>query len=251
MQKDSISINLENVSVELPIYNSTSRSFRRALISSAVGGLIQPQGSIVHIRSLTDVSFSLREGDRLGVSGHNGAGKTTLLRVLAGAYTPTSGRIQLTGRVVSFIDIMLGMDVEYSGEENVFIRGLLYGLKKSTIQKKLDEIIEFSGLEDFIRLPMRTYSSGMMMRLAFAIATSIEADIVLMDEWLSVGDADFSKRAEVRLEQYLRNVGILVLASHSKPLLDKYCNKHIELTHGSTSSWTERSPTPTLVVTGS
>lgn len=239
MSREAISIKLDGVSVELPIYNSTARSFRRAIISSAVGGLIKPQGSIVHIRSLNDVTFSLQDGDRLGVSGHNGAGKTTLLRVLAGAYAPTSGSIQVHGRVVSFIDIMLGMDVEYSGEENVFIRGLLYGLKKSAIQKKLDDIVEFSGLEDFIRLPMRTYSSGMMMRLAFAIATSIEADIVLMDEWLSVGDAEFAKRAEIRLDEYLRNVGILVLASHSMPLLDKHCNKRLELSHGAVTSWVE------------
>lgn len=208
MTTELASIKLSNVSVELPIYNSTARSFRNVIISSAVGGLIKPQGSIVHIRSLNNVSFELKQGDRLGVSGHNGAGKTTLLRVLAGAYAPTSGSVSVHGRVVSFIDIMLGMDVEYSGEENVFIRGLLYGLKKSTITRKLDDIVAFSGLEDFIRLPMRTYSSGMMMRLAFAIATSIEADIVLMDEWLSVGDADFAKRAEARLDEYLRNIGI-------------------------------------------
>lgn len=239
MTKEPISIDLNNVSVELPIYNSTARSFRRAIISTAVGGMIKTQGSIVHIRSLNEISFSLQEGDRLGISGHNGAGKTTLLRVLAGAYAPTSGSIRVHGRVVSFIDIMLGMDVEYSGEENVFIRGLLYGLKKSTIRKKLDDIIEFSGLEEFIRLPMRTYSTGMMMRLAFAIATSIEADIVLMDEWLSVGDAEFAKRAEARLDEYLRNVGITVLASHSMLLLEKHCNKRMELLHGSISSWTE------------
>lgn len=236
---DKPKIELQNVFIDLPIYNSTSRSFRKAFIKTAVGGLINTDKSIVTVRALEDISFKLSPGDRLGISGHNGAGKTTLLRVLAGAYGPTLGKIEIQGKVVSFIDIMLGMDVEYSGEENIVIRGLLYGLTKEQIKKKVADIVEFSGLEQFIKLPMRTYSSGMMMRLAFSIATAIEADIILMDEWMSVGDADFAKKAEERLTNYLKSVSIMVLASHSPALIEKHCNKRMRLANGSCESWIE------------
>lgn len=225
-------IELEHVCVDLVIHNALSRSFKHSLLRSAVGGKIDFGSSQIVIHALDDINLSLRPGDRLGLTGHNGAGKTTLLRVLAGAYPPTRGRAVIQGRVISFLDIMLGMDVEYSGLENIFIRGLLYGISRKEMRLRVDEIVDFSGLESFINLPMRTYSSGMMMRLAFSIATSIEADIILMDEWLSVGDKDFASKAQDRLSNYLKKVDIMVLASHSETLIQDICNKRVELSGG-------------------
>lgn len=225
-------IELDHVYVDLVIHNVLSRSFKHSLLRSAVGGKIDYGSSQVVVHALEDINLVLNPGDRLGLTGHNGAGKTTLLRVLAGTYPPTKGRVSIQGRVVSFLDIMLGMDVEYSGLENIFIRGLLYGISRKEMKLKVDEIINFSELESFINFPMRTYSSGMMMRLAFSIATAIEADIILMDEWLSVGDKDFSNKAQDRLKNYLNKVDIMVLASHSEKLIQDICNKKIELSGG-------------------
>lgn len=225
-------IQLDGVTVDFPIYNSDAKSFRKSLINAAVGGRIVSNKSVVTVKALDNITLHLNEGDRLGISGHNGAGKSTLLRVMAGVYSPTTGTCKTRGRVVSFLDIMLGMDVEYTGEENIRIRGLLYGLSNKEITKKFDDIVQFSELDDFIKLPMRTYSTGMLMRLAFSIATAIEGDIVLMDEWLSVGDQGFADKASKRLDNYLQNVGVLVLASHSQQLLDSVCNRQIVLEHG-------------------
>lgn len=225
-------IELDHVCIDLPIYNSLSRSFKHSLIKNAVGGSIGYGAAQVVVHALDDICLTLRPGDRLGLIGHNGAGKTTLLRVLAGTYPPTRGKAILQGRIVSFLDIMLGMDIEYSGVENILIRGLLYGISRRDMRRKIDEIVDFSGLEDFINLPMRTYSSGMMMRLAFSIATSIEADVILMDEWLSVGDKDFAEKAQTRLTNYLKSVDIMVMASHSPPLIERVCNRCIELVAG-------------------
>lgn len=168
----------------------------------------------------------------MGLSGHNGSGKSTLLRVLAGVYEPTSGSIDVRGRIASLLDISIGMDGESSGIENIYLRGILLGLSKKEIQRKVDEIVDFSELGDFIDLPIRTYSSGMWMRLAFSIATSIDADILLMDEWLSVGDADFVKKAEERLRHIVKKTPIIVIASHSLEVLNEVCNRRITLEGG-------------------
>jgi len=184
------------------------------------------------VRALDGISFELKEGDRLGLTGHNGSGKSTLLRVLAGVYEPTGGSLSVQGRIASLLDISIGMDPEASGLENIFLRGVLLGLSKADIQKKTEEIIDFSGLGDFIDLPIRTYSSGMSMRLAFSIATSVEADILLMDEWLSVGDADFVKKAEDRLKALVNKTPILVMASHSPEILKEVCSRVMRLEKG-------------------
>ena len=178
------------------------------------------------------MNFTLSEGDRLGLMGHNGSGKSTLLRVLAGVYEPTSGYLDVRGRIASLLDISVGMDPEASGIENIYLRGLLLGLGKEEIRQKIEEIVDFSELGDFIDLPVRTYSSGMSMRLAFSIATCVEADILLMDEWLSVGDADFVKKAEERLKSLVRKTPILVMASHSPEVIREVCTRVIRLEGG-------------------
>ena len=164
--------------------------------------------------------------------GHNGSGKTTLLRVLCGIYPPTSGIVSIEGRVNALINIMFGVDYESSGRENIKLRGLLMGLSRRRINDIIDEVVDFSELNDFIDLPMRTYSSGMALRLAFAVATSIDTDILVLDEWLSVGDQEFTQKAEERLIGLISKAKILVIASHNEHLIDRTCTRKIMLEHG-------------------
>ena len=229
----SASIIAENLTVDFTVYNSPHRSLKKNLLKIATGGRISSEaGGGITIRALDGVSFSLTSGDRLGVMGHNGSGKSTLLRVLAGVYEPSGGRLEVQGKIASLLDISIGMDPEASGIENIYLRGLLLGLGKEEIRQKVEEIVDFSGLGDFIDLPIRTYSSGMAMRLAFSIATCVEADILLMDEWLSVGDADFVKKAEDRLKSLVNKTPILVMASHSPEVLKEVCTRVIRLDEG-------------------
>ena len=226
-------IKLDNVSVEFPIFNSSSRSLTNSLVSAATGGRISADKSgHVTVKALSDINLEIKSGDRLGIVGHNGSGKSTLLRVLAGIYEPTSGQITRAGKIASLIDIGLGINPENTGKENIYLRGQLMGLSNKEIAKKFDEIIEFAELGDFIQLPVRTYSSGMLLRLAFAVSTSITADVLIMDEWLSVGDGAFAERAEQRLQNLVDNSEILIIASHNKMLIENSSETILWLEHG-------------------
>lgn len=223
-----------NIIVDYPIYGTTSRSFKNAFIRTATGGLLaRDANERIVVRALNGVSFEFAEGDRVGIVGHNGSGKSTLLRVIVGAYEPVNGSIMVAGKVSSMLSISLGMDPEATGYENIFLRGAIMGLKPREIESLVDEVIGFSELGDYIDMPVRTYSSGMAMRLAFAISTSISADIILMDEWLSAGDASFAEKAQQRLRTLLSQAKILVLASHDENLIRSNCNKFMRLDHGS------------------
>ncbi len=227
------SVTAKNMMVEFPIYGGKSRSLKNTFIRAATGGLLaRDAADRVVIKALNNVSFEFREGDRVGIIGHNGSGKSTLLRAIAGAYEPVSGSIDVTGRLATMLSITLGMDTESTGYENIFLRALIMGLTRKQIEPLVGEICEFSELGDYIDMPMRTYSSGMAMRLAFAISTSIPADIVLMDEWMSVGDAEFSGKAQARLRTMLDKARILFLASHDEQLIHRNCNKIMHLDHG-------------------
>lgn len=226
-------IKLNDVSVIFPIYNASNRSLKKRVINMATGGKIATDsGKKVTIKSLTNINLELKKGDRIGLTGHNGAGKSTLLRVLSGVYVPSVGTIELKGKIVSLLDISVGMDGESTGYENIMLRGILLGFSSEQIAQKIDEIAEFSELGDYLNMPMRTYSSGMNLRLAFSIITAFPADIILMDEWLSVGDARFNKKASERLEEMVKDSSILVLASHDDALVKRLCNKVITLEHG-------------------
>jgi lipopolysaccharide transport system ATP-binding protein len=227
------SIEFYNACVDFPIYNASGRSLKKRLIQVATGGQIgaNDQGRVI-VRALENLTFSLEDGDRVGLLGHNGAGKSTLLRLLSGVYTPSSGTAKITGEIASLIDISLGIDPEATGRENIFMRGTLLGMRKNEIAKKLDEIIEFSELGEFINMPVRTYSSGMHLRLAFAVSTTIRPEILIMDEWLSIGDENFKHKAEVRMNELVKATNILVIASHSRELLMHTCNRVIWLEHG-------------------
>lgn len=231
-QETNPRITFENFTLDIPVYNASSRSIKSHLARIATGGILAQDKPFVTVRALDKVSFSLESGDKIALFGHNGAGKSTLLRALAGVYTPTEGSANIQGKVSSLIDVSLGINVESTGRENVFIRSALMGVPKKTIQEMMSSIIEFSELGDFIDLPVRTYSSGMQMRLAFAISTLIRPEILLMDEWLSVGDENFRSKAENRMNEVMSSTKILVLATHSRALAENMCQKAIWLEHG-------------------
>ena len=225
-------LRLEHVTVHLPVLGVRGHSLKHKLLSTATGGRIGRESGVAIVEALNDIDFDLRDGDRLGVTGHNGAGKTTLLRVLSGAYPPTAGTRIAEGRIACLIDPALGIEPEATGYENILLRGTLMGLRRQQIRSMRDEIAEFSGLGDYMSMPVRTYSSGMRMRLAFAITTAVPADILLMDEWLSVGDSDFRPQAEQRMREMVTKSGILVVATHSKDLIARECNRQITLRRG-------------------
>lgn len=230
-------INLDRVTIEYPVYSGDSRSLKRSLLHySSAGRLGLSANDRVVVRALSNISLRLTHGDRVGLIGVNGAGKTSLLRALAGVYEPIQGTIEINGRVTSLFNLSLGMDAEATGHENIMIRGLMLGLTPSQIRAKRKEIIEFTELGDFLNMPICTYSSGMTLRLAFAISTSIVPDILLLDEWISVGDAGFLRKAEKRARALVSEVGILVIASHQTLLLEHTCNRVIWLDGGTIRS---------------
>jgi lipopolysaccharide transport system ATP-binding protein len=226
-------IEFSNVAVDFPIYNASGRSLKKRLISVATGGQLgsDPLGRVV-VRALEGLTFTLRDGDRVGLLGHNGAGKSTLLRLLSGVYMPSAGHARIEGDIGSLIDISLGIDPEATGRENIYLRGALLGMSKAELKDRMEEIIDFSELGDFIDMPLRTYSTGMHLRLAFAVSTTVRPEILLMDEWLSVGDQGFKHKAEERMRELVQATNILVIASHSRELVLETCNRAIWLEHG-------------------
>lgn len=229
----STSVTFDGVSLEFPIYSAHGRSFKRSLLQFTTGGRIgMSAGQRVVVSAINDVSFTAQHGERVGLIGHNGAGKSTLLRAIAGVYEPVRGTITIRGQVSSLIDITLGMDMEATGYENIKIRGLLLGMSLDEIAARTDDIATVTELGDFLAMPVRTYSTGMMLRLAFAISTSIEPDVLLMDEWIGAGDASFVKKAQNRLTELLGRTGILFVASHSDALIKDYCTRVIWMEKG-------------------
>ena len=221
------SIVADNVTIDFPIYGSTHRSLRQTLFART-GGLIRREGyrhNRVVVRALDKISFQLDHGDRLGLIGHNGAGKSTLLKALAGVYWPDFGSITIEGRISPLFVSAPGLDLEDSGYENIKTCGMFLGMSSEETERKAPEIAEFCELGEYLELPVRTYSAGMVTRLCFAIATSIDPDILLLDEGLAAGDARFAARAEDRMQALIQRTRILVLASHSDGLIKGTCNK--------------------------
>jgi ABC-type polysaccharide/polyol phosphate transport system ATPase subunit len=228
------SIVLDQVCVDFPIYDS-DRSLRKLLFRASIGGVVRNDGTRrnrLTIRALDNLSFELHEGDRLGLIGQNGAGKSTLLRVMSGGYRPSSGTINISGEVASLLSLGVGFDVEDTGLENIYTGCLFYGMTPAQIREKTAEIAEFTELGEYLRMPVRTYSSGMQVRLSFAIATAIDPDILLLDEVLGAGDAQFMIKAEQRIERLMESASLMVLASHSNAVIRQLCNKAIFLRAG-------------------
>lgn len=226
-------IDSRSVTVEFPIYENSHRSLKKKVLNLTTGGKIgSDAGKHPVVRALDQITFTFEHGERVGLTGHNGSGKTTLLRVLSGVYAPVHGSLDVRGKIASLLDVSMGLDPDATGFENIYLRGIMDGLKPSVIRDKIDDIADFTELDEYLNLPVRTYSSGMMLRLAFAISTSVEADILIMDEWLSVGDAQFSAKAAARLEKLVSKAGILVIASHDPKLIERVCTRRIHLEHG-------------------
>ena len=226
-------VQLRDVALDIPIFDISSRSLKKRVMRLGRRNRIAEDSTgIVVVRALNGVSLQLNAGDRLGLIGHNGAGKSTLLRVMAGIYVPTAGDVSINGRAVPLLDISLGMDDQSSGRQNIRLRGLLLGMSDKEIRAKTEEIAEFTELNDYLDLPLRTYSTGMRVRLGFAISTAVDAEILLLDEVLSVGDAKFQLKAKARLEGLHRRAEIVVIALHSNEAIRNACNKAICLDRG-------------------
>jgi lipopolysaccharide transport system ATP-binding protein len=223
---------IDGVSVSFPLYHGESRSLKKTVFSVASGRLGEDRGRRLVVQALRDVSFALQSGERLGLIGSNGAGKTTLLRTMAGIYEPVAGSITLGGRVTALLDPGQGMNFDLTGRENIRLRALFNGYTPAQIAELQSEVAAFAELEQFLELPVRTYSSGMVVRLGFALATAIKPQILLMDEWILAGDASFLDRARHRLETMVRGADILVLSSHSADIILRWCNRVIWMDAG-------------------
>jgi ABC-2 type transport system ATP-binding protein len=228
-----VSIRTQGAWVEFPIFDAKSRSLKKTFLGKAGGTIGRNKSNVLVIEALRDITLSLDTGDRVGLVGHNGAGKSTLLRLLSGIYEPTRGKAVVKGRVAPIFDLGVGMDPEISGYENIIIRGLFLGETRKKMLSKVDEIAEFTELGEYLSMPLRTYSTGMRVRLAMGVVTSIDPEILLLDEGIGAVDAEFLKKAQVRLAKLVERSGILVFASHSTEFLARLCKTAMWIDHGS------------------
>ena len=226
-----VSIRAENIHLSYRIREKLTLRLPDKRLRKA-GGMIEGEGRNRIVHALRGVSFELKPGDRLGLVGSNGAGKTTLLKVLYGLYEPTAGRLEVNGRVDALFNINLGFRREATGRRNIELRGMINGWHRDEIAARTDSIIEFSELGDFIDLPLKSYSAGMAARLAFSIATALNPEILLMDEWISAGDREFQKKAGARMNEITESAGIIILASHNSNLIKQMCTSVMTLERG-------------------
>jgi ABC-2 type transport system ATP-binding protein len=226
-----VSITTSDACVDFPIFDARSRSLKKTVIGM-VGGNITTETKVPVIEALREISLTLRHGDRVGLVGHNGAGKSTLLRLLAGIYEPTRGTAEIHGRVAPVFDLGVGMDPEISGLENIIVRGLFLGMTRKQMEERIDDIADFTELGDFLEMPLRTYSTGMRIRLALGVVTSIDPEILILDEGIGAVDAAFLEKSKKRLAELVDRAGLLVFASHSDEFLRELCDTAIWMEHG-------------------
>jgi ABC-2 type transport system ATP-binding protein len=226
-----VSIDIQHAFVDFPIFDAKSRSLKKAVLGKA-GGKIGTESRVPIIEALRDINLNLRQGARVGLVGHNGAGKSTLLRLMSGIYEPTRGSALIQGNVAPVFDLGVGMDPEISGFENIMVRGLFLGMTRKQMQDRVDDIAEFSELGDYLSMPLRTYSTGMRVRLALGVVTSIDPEILLLDEGIGAVDSEFLAKARDRLNSLVERSGMLVFASHSDEFLVDLCDTGIWMDHG-------------------
>ena len=230
---DAALIEVSGVSLDFPLYHAAGRSLKKTLVNSVVARRTgEDSRHRVVVKALRDITFTLNAGDRLGLIGGNGAGKTTLLRTMAGIYEPYTGKVRVQGSLNALLDPHLGMNVNLTGRENIMLRGLYGGLKAAEIKQLQEDVRVFADMDEFIDLPVRIYSAGMIIRLGFALATAIRPQVLLMDEWLLAGDASFMERARVRLEDMVRGAEILVLSTHNTDAMLDWCTRVIWMEEG-------------------
>ncbi|MGQ0483317.1 MAG: galactan export ABC transporter ATP-binding subunit Wzt/RfbE [Pseudonocardia sp.] len=235
-----VSIDIADAYVDFPIFDAKTRSLKKAVLGKAggkigrgrAGGQIDTASRVPIIEALRGITISLRQGDRVGLVGHNGAGKSTLLRLMSGIYEPTRGRSAITGKIAPVFDLGVGMDPEISGFENIMVRGLFLGMSRKQMQARIDDIADFTELGDYLSMPLRTYSTGMRVRLALGVVTSIDPEILLLDEGIGAVDAEFLAKARDRLHALVARSGMLVFASHSDEFLVDLCDTAIWMDHG-------------------
>jgi ABC-type polysaccharide/polyol phosphate transport system ATPase subunit len=226
------SIGLSAVNVSFPIYSASGRSLKTQLLRQVGGKLAIDKGDRVVVEALRDITLEIGARERVGLIGPNGAGKSTLLKILGGILEPSDGRVAIRGRVTALLDMSMGLDPEATGYENIIMRSVFLGAKMKEAYRKIPEIEAFSGLGQYLGFPMRTYSSGMVARLSFAISTAIEAEILILDEHIGAADAEFTAKAHARLGELVNRAGILVFASHDLGALREVCTRGIVLAHG-------------------
>nr|WP_207191802.1 ABC transporter ATP-binding protein [Paracraurococcus ruber] len=220
------------MTVEFPLYHLGARSLKKRLLAKSPLRLREDESHRVVVSALRDLDFHIGRGERVALVGHNGAGKTTLLRTLAGVYEPVGGRLEVEGLIGSLIDPTAGMDQSSTGRENIVLRGLFRGLSERESEAMAEDVAAFSGLGEFIDVPVRNYSAGMQVRLSFAMATVMEPQVLLMDEWFLAGDAAFMERAREKLAELVGNADILVLATHDMSVVREWCTRAIRLDGG-------------------
>jgi ABC-type polysaccharide/polyol phosphate transport system ATPase subunit len=222
-------IELNNVSLTFKVRKHGRITLKEFLVRQMFRSSINP---IMTVAALQDVNLRITAGQRVGIIGHNGAGKSTLLKLLAGIYPPTKGKRLVEGRISSLFDIALGFETDASGWENINYRGYLQGETPKSVRAKMQPIADFSELGDFLNMPVRYYSAGMLVRLAFSIATAIEPEILLVDEVLSVGDMAFQDKARQRMREMMGKAELIVMVSHDVQSLAKLCEQGIWMDHG-------------------
>ena len=230
---------LKNVGLDIPIYDVSQASLKKALLGRTIGGRFAQSGSYLTVNALKNLNFEAHDGDRIALVGDNGAGKSTLLRVVSHVYPPTSGSVHIIGKVSPMFDTTLGINMDATGLENIQIAGTIWGMTRAQIKNSIDDIVDFTELGDYLKIPIRTYSNGMLLRLAFAIATVRDPEILLIDEVIGAGDAGFFQKAFARLLKLVERSHILMIATHQDDTLRLLCNKAVWLSHGNLMAYGE------------
>lgn len=224
------SISIKDLNLNFRLYHDKGQSLKEFF-----AGLLRRRGKSKYTEfcALKNINLEIAHGDRIGIVGHNGAGKSTLLKTICGIYCATEGVVEVNGRIAPLLEIGAGFNIELSGRENIYLNGAILGYSKAMLKSIEPEIIEFTGLAEFIDTPVKYYSTGMYMRLAFAIATAVHPDILILDELFAGGDAEFIDKALARMHEFIDKSSIMVFVSHQPDLLRRLCNRVIWIDHGS------------------
>ena len=220
-------IYIDNVTMDYRIQQENIKSMKEYIVNAIRGRITYRE-----FRALDDINLHIKRGEVCGIVGRNGAGKSTLLKVIAGVLTPTKGHVQINGNIAPMLELVAGFDQDLTARENIFLNGAILGYSKEFLEQKFTDIVAFSELEGFIEQPVRTFSSGMMMRLAFSIATLVEPEVVIVDEILSVGDGHFQKKREPRMRELMSGGTTVLMVSHAIKQIRDLCNRVIWLDHG-------------------